>query len=429
MNNRQAGAFRETIRREERARELWERQYAAQQQQQGGQTAPMGGTSDNFAASMGGSGGIRQGNMICYPVEGQQGEAAADPYAGAPDPAIYDRAIRISSPRLAESAETDVQPTIQKKVIRQVEVPYTRRVKVPVKTRKIVPTVVQKKVRTKKLVEVPSFKMVNEQYTEIEEVPAVRNKEIWVKKVVPEKYMKKVPVQKSRTVKVPTTVIKEVDDYEIVNVSGSKAVEVDGFRIDEVEDSKLVEVEEYQTYEMRPFATGKAEVVGTREIGPVRGMHHSRRIGNQVFHVQDERVRAIDEDSAPDDTARQSGFGMRNPPEQQAPQQPPISGRRAPRQAFQQQAPPQLGAPQPNQGRVGLKVRDTNANGVVVFLVAPGEPAERAGVKVNDVITYVNNQPTRNLQEFGKVLANSPGRLYMQVRRRGVRKLTLTVQR
>lgn len=36
--------------------------------------------------------------------------------------------------------------SIQRRVVRQVEVPFTRQVKVPVKTRQIVPVVVQKKV-------------------------------------------------------------------------------------------------------------------------------------------------------------------------------------------------------------------------------------------------------------------------------------------
>jgi antitoxin component of MazEF toxin-antitoxin module len=377
------------------------------------------------------------GSQICYPVQDNGGG-----YTQEVDPTIYDRAIRISSPRLADNGSDDVQPEIQRRVIRQVEVPYSRKVKVPVKTRKIVPTVVQKKVRTKKLVEVPSYKTVEEQYTEIEEVPAVRNKEIWVKKVVPEKYMKKVPVTKSRQVKVPTTVIKEVDDYEIVNVAGSKAIEVDGYRIDEVEDSKLVEVEEYQTYELRPFATGKAQVSSTREIGPVRGMHHSRTIGNQVFHVQDERVRGIDQDSAPDDTARSAGFGGRRPQsqggirgQQQMPQQmqqqrqqqrarTPMmaaSGRRSNNTA-PQQAPP-------GGSRLGASVRSTSGNGCVVVKVNPGEASERAGLKGGDIITYVNNRPTRNLQEFRQVINQSTGPLLCQVRRSGVAKLMITIQR
>lgn len=417
MNNRQAGAFRETIRREERTREMWEKAYANQYQGGQGGAQLQGNTAAEQNAAQGGYQGETQ----------QQGYEEPEQMV---DPAIYDRAIRISSPRLADNVGDEVTPEIQRKVVRQVEIPYTRKVKVPVKTRKIVPTVVQKKVRTQKLVEVPSWKMVEERYTEIEEVPAVRNKEIWVKKIVPEKYMKKVPVTKSRQVKVPTTVIKEVDDYEIVNVAGSKAIEVDGYRVDEVEDSRLVEVEEFQTYELRPFATGKAQVVASRDIGPVRGLHHSRRIGNQVFHVQDERVSSIDQDSAPDDTNRTSGFGMGRRQEE-APQQ-----QRAPSRGGGSRAQSRNDAPQQatiptnsGSGKLGAVLRDTASNGCVVVKVNPGEASERAGLRTNDIVTYVNNRPTRNLQEFRAVLNNTSGPLLCQVHRAGVRKLMINIVR
>jgi len=409
MNNRQAGAHREMIRKEEKAREVWEQKNLQFLQQN--QSMPQDGDDGEFQ------------------MDAPSGRGGADPSINYnPDASqIYDRALRISSPRMAEDNGDDVSRTIQKKVIRQVEVPYTRTVKVPVKTRKIVPTKVQKKVKTKKLVEVPSFKMVDETYTEIVEQPAVRNKEIWVKKVVPERFMQKVPITKVRQVKVPTTVIKEVDDYEIVEVSGSKAIEVDGYRVDTVEDSKLLEVEEFQTYEFRPFAAGPAKLLQSKEVGPVRQKHHSRSVGNEVFHVQDERLRDIDLDSIPDDMARasltdrpqsQTGRGM-------TPQAGSQSQRARPKS--QQMARP---AAQPRQqAPIGMKLRNTNSNGVVVYQVNPGESAERAGVNTNDVITYVNNRPTRNLTEFREVLNNSSGPLLVQVARRGVRKLMLTIMR
>jgi len=411
MNNRQAGAHREMIRKEEKAREVWEAKNLQFLQQQ---------------------------NSV--PQDGDEGYDEPPASAGAGDPSInynpdasqiYDRALRISSPRMAEDNTDDVSRTVQKKVIRQVELPYTRTVKVPVKTRKIVPTKVQKKVKTKKLVEVPSFKMVDETYTEVVEQPAVRNKEIWVKKVVPERYMQKVPITKVRQVKVPTTVIKEVDDYEIVEVGGSKAIEVDGYRVDTVEDSKLVEVEEYQTYEFKPFAAGPAKLLQSKEIGPVRAKHHSRAVGNEVFHVQDERLRDIDLDSIPDDMARASLNDQR--PQSQgynAPQQ-----RTAPSGSQSSRARPSaktIGRPQPAarpSAPIGMKLRNTNSNGVVVYQVNPGEAAERAGVQNSDVITYVNNRPTRNLTEFREVLNNSSGPLLVQVARRGVRKLMVTIMR
>jgi len=412
MNNRQAGAHREMIRKEEKAREVWEAKNLHTLQQQN--SVPQ----DDEDAGLGGPPGSAGDPSINYNPDASQ---------------IYDRALRISSPRMAEDNTDDVSRNIQKKVIRQVEVPYTRTVKVPVKTRKIVPTKVQKKVKTKKLVEVPSFKMVDETYTEVVEQPAVRNKEIWVKKVVPERYMQKVPITKVRSVKVPTTVIKEVDDYEIVEVSGSKAIEVDGYRVDTVEDSKLLEVEEYQTYEFRPFAAGPAKLLQSKEIGPVRAKHHSRAVGNEVFHVQDERLRDIDLDSIPDDMARASlndrpqsqGY---NAPQQRAPPAGSQSSRVRPSSKagarYQQPATP---ARPP--ASIGMKLRNTNSNGVVVHKVNPGEAAERAGVNTNDVITYVNNRPTRNLTEFREVLNNSAGPLLVQVARRGVRKLMLTIMR
>jgi len=329
---------------------------------------------------------------------------------------------------MADDPDEDVPRTVKRKVIRQVEVPFQRHVKVPVKTTKIVPTKVQKKVRTKKLVEVPSFKMVDETYTELIEEPAVRNKEVWVKKIVPERYMRKVPVTKTRKVKVPTTEIREVDDFEIVEVSGSKAIEVDGFRVDEVEDSKMVEVEEYQTYELRPFAKGPARIHGTRDVGAVRGRHHSRRVGNEVYHVQDERHRDIDLDSQVGDMRPPSRGGrmmMTRPVS--APMRPESRGGMRPGSAAMRGGAhavrPKAG------GRIGMKLKESGDNAVIVYKVNHGEAAERAGVLPNDLITYVNNRPTRNLDEFRQVLNNADGPLSVQVRRNGGRKLLLTIIR
>lgn len=400
------------IRKEERARELWESTNMHLY------TSP----SETLVAPQ-----AEEPAAIEY---GQTAEQAPFASTAAPqrtmDASIYDNAIRISSPRMVDEGAQDFPNAVERKVIRQVEVPYTRRVKVPVKTRKIVPVKVQKKVLTKKLVEVPSVKNVEEQYTEIVEQPAIREKEIWVKKIVPERYMKKVPMTKTRTVQVPTTVIKEVDDYEIVEVNGSKAIEVDGYRVDEVEDSKLVEVEEFQTYELKPHATGLSRLADQRELGPVRQLHHSRRIGNQVFHVADERVRDVDEDSAPDDVQRSTMLAT--------------SGRRAaaPAAAAAKSARPKKksalssfkpAASQKASGKLGCNLRNTNSNGVVVYKVDPGGASERAGLLCNDVVEYANNRPTRNLTEFRAVVNNSVGPLYLQVRRRGVRKLQISVQR
>jgi len=411
MNNRQAGAHREMIRKEERARDMWESTNLHLY------TSP----SETLIAP-----NAEDPALVEVAETSQQAPFAS---TAAPertmDASIYNNAIRISSPRMVDEGAQDFPNAVERKVIRQVEVPYTRRVKVPVKTRKIVPTKVQKKVLTKKLIEVPSMKNVEEQYTEIVEQPAIREKEIWVKKIVPERYMKKVSVSKSRTVQVPTTVIKEVDDYEIEEVNGSKAIEVDGYRVDEVEDSKLVEVEEFQTYELKPHATGLSRLADQRELGPVRQLHHSRRVGNQVFHVADERVREIDEDSAPDDVQRSTmtaTSGRRSaaaPAAARTATKAPAAAKSMKASASQNAAPVKL----------GCNLRNTNSNGVVVYKVDPGGASERAGLLCNDVVEYANNRPTRNLTEFRAVANNSNGPLYLQVRRRGVRKLQIAIQR
>lgn len=243
--------------------------------------------------------------------------------------------------------------------------------------------------------------------------------------------MQKVPITKVRQVKVPTTVIKEVDDYEIVEVAGSKAIEVDGYRVDTVEDSKLLEVEEYQNYEFRPFAAGPAKLLQSKEVGPVRGKHHSRAVGNEVFHVMDERLRDIDLDSIPDDMARAS---IQNRPQSQGNNvsqnsRGPQPGSQSQRGRTPQGVRPAPAARQNEAAPIGMKLRNTNSNGVLVYQVNPGEAAERAGVNSNDVVTYVNNRPTRNLTEFREVINNSSGPLLVQIARRGVRKLMVTIMR
>ena len=92
---------------------------------------------------------------------------------------IYAQAVRVGTPKLVDSNENELTQTLQRKVVRQVEVPYTHEVKVPVKTRAIVPVTVQKKVRTTRLVEVPTTKQVQETYTQIVQQPAIRQREVW----------------------------------------------------------------------------------------------------------------------------------------------------------------------------------------------------------------------------------------------------------
>jgi S1-C subfamily serine protease len=84
---------------------------------------------------------------------------------------------------------------------------------------------------------------------------------------------------------------------------------------------------------------------------------------------------------------------------------------------------------QQSSGKIGLKLKESKENGVMVYRVVVGEAAERAGVLTNDLVTYVNNRPTRNLDEFREVINNANGPLSLQVVRLGGRKLLLAIVR
>jgi len=213
---------------------------------------------------------------------------------------IYNKAISVSSPRLAGVEGEEHPGMVRKKVVRRVEVPFTRTVKVPTQTTQLVPALVEQRVPVKKLVAVPGYKLVDEEYTEYEEREAVREKEIWVKKIVPEKYIEKVPIQRVRQVQKPTTIIKEVESYETVQVPTTKKVLVDGYRVDQVQDSKVVEVEEYQDYELRPEPIGPPQINATRDLGRLPNSRLSRNIGAQVFDPQHPSIRDVDTDEQVD---------------------------------------------------------------------------------------------------------------------------------
>lgn len=391
MNVRQSGALTELIRKEELARSRWE----ASNTQDDGYAYD---EPDDYSHQT-------------YQMDNSIPDAHT----------IYDRAMRISSPRVVDDG-SEIPQFVQRKVVRQVEVPFTREVKVPVKTRKIVPTRVQKRVKTTKLVEVPAFKMVDETYTDIVEQPAIREREVWVKKIVPEKYMQKVPVKRTRQVQVPTTVIKEVDDWEVVEVSGSKAIEVDGYRVDQVEDSKVVEVEEYQTYKLEPTAYGPARIDNAYDVGIVEGVHHSRKVGSQVYHMNDHRVNDLPMDDLPDKMSRMTV--THNP---RAPRSQSTKTRGRPeRTSMPESRRPETARPQP----LGLKLSDTAShNCVSVTQVNRGSPSEQGGVRKGDLICYVNNRPTRNLREFREAVENAQGHLNMQIRRLGGVKVTVVIVR
>jgi len=210
---------------------------------------------------------------------------------------IYSKAINVSSPRLSGIEGEEHPGMIRKKVIRRVEVPFTRQVKVPTQTTQIVPTYIQQRVPVKKLIAVPGYKLVDEQYTEYEEREAIREKEIWVKKIVPEKYVERVPVTRVRQVQKPTTVVKEVESYETVQVPSTKKVLVDGYRVDEVQDSKVVEVEEYQDYELKPSPIGAPQINSTRDLGRLPNSRLSRSLGHQVFPQNHPSIKHVDMDT------------------------------------------------------------------------------------------------------------------------------------
>jgi S1-C subfamily serine protease len=59
---------------------------------------------------------------------------------------------------------------------------------------------------------------------------------------------------------------------------------------------------------------------------------------------------------------------------------------------------------------LGIDVAATTAGGVLVEQVAPGGPAEKAGVAVGDLITAIDGRPTKTPEALGVVLADQkPG--------------------
>lgn len=343
--------------------------------------------------------------------------------------AIYDAALRVSSPRVSDDDSGLNPSTGERRVVRQVEVPFTRSVKVPVTTRQFVPVTVEKKIKSTRLVEVPSTREVTEVYDEVIQKPTVRNKEIWVKKVVQERVMEPVVVKRTRKVTVPSTEVREIPGYEVVQTTEQRAVDVPGWRVDEVVDSKLYETEEIQQG-MNPYAPNRSTVVAAREIGPIRGFHHSRKVGTAVFHPNDAAVAGLEEDVQPAGPFSQTARSMTGGPSRSA------VNRRfyAHGPAFNQTGSASARSTMSNTGAadtasLGFRVRNGEANGIVVYSVAPGEAAERAGLRTGDVLCYVNNRPSRTVSEARAVISNSSGPLLLKVRRRGVNSLMLVLHR
>jgi len=77
----------------------------------------------------------------------------------------------------------------------------------------------------------------------------------------------------------------------------------------------------------------------------------------------------------------------------------------------------------------GLRVRESDARGVWVEAVLPGSPAEKAGVKADDIVTHVNDKPAGELGAFGiKELLKQDGKKLSLRVRRGSEELTFEIR-
>jgi hypothetical protein len=162
------------------------------------------------------------------------------------------------------------------------EVPYIRRVKVAVVTRKVVPCMIEKRIRSRKLVQVQGFEEVEEEYTEFVDQIAVRDKVTWAPGLVEEWYTDKVPVERTRIVQKPSVKIEEVPHFDVVQVQGTKVVDVPGYRIDTIQSNKLVEQSKWEVYDLMPHMQGKI-VEGQRVVRKIDGGLTARNIGKEVY--------------------------------------------------------------------------------------------------------------------------------------------------
>lgn len=396
MNNRQASALKEAILGEERAKQQWMRTYGntlgqsrkgwsepepEPQQQDEYMGLGVDDLPDNFGSS--------------YPAQ----------------PDIYDRALRVSSPRMVGEYPEHQYET--RRVVRQVEVPYSRQVKVPTKTKRIVPTRVRTRVPVRKLVEVPSYKMVDEEYTDYVDQESFREKEVWVKKIVKEPYTKRVPVVKTRMVKVPCNEIEEREAWEEVEITKDEIVEEDGFRVDTVEDTKLVEVEELQNYQFHPQPVGPADVLTQTDLRTIEGDHRNRTIGRDQFSAYDPRLQGIDYDAYPPQQRKRSQ-----------------SHKGRSRKVSSSSSSMKYKAPPVAPLKLGMKLANSKDMGVTVLSTSRFSPSENAGIQKGDLITRLNNRVVRSLAEFRSVINTANyGPLLVEVVRRGGVKVHFTIHR
>lgn len=281
--------------------------------------------------------------------------------------ALLSRAVGVSDERVVEDTlDSRARSTTMRRVIvKNVEVPVKRQVKVPIKTTKIVPSSMKQRVLVKRLVEVPGFKEIDEEYTTVEHRSVMRDKEVWVKKIVQEEVMEPYEVRRTRKKRIPTTSVKEVEEWQEVNVTTDQAVETEGFRVDDVEDTKLVEVKEEQLYELVPRLKDERILMSARDLGiQLRDRHLTRHIGTRTYAEREVAGIALDEFPSDTEVVHVHVKHMRQ--------------------------------------RIGMVVSQTRSEsrGVRVKLIRSGYPAEKAGLRAGDVITHVDGAEVHTLDTF-----------------------------
>jgi len=330
-----------------------------------------------------------------------------------------------------------------------VEVPFNREVLVPTTHTKLVPQTVQQRVPVKKLVEVPSVETVQEPYTTYEQRETIRNKEIWVRRVVPERVIEKVPVIKYRSVQKPTTVIKEVEEYQIVDVPTTVAVQVPGVRQQLVPDTKIVEIEEYQDFVLQPQAVGPPQHGSSRDVGRVGAndslyspqqasqsplaatipagalypppaalspqQQQPNTITGSYYQPSDNSTRQLNiHASSLNSTLRNAGSNtIDGTGSQRLNNNAHVDDYRQPAGAYKKLYNVPSVNPEQIFARLGLKLeethtRHTEGTGVTVTDVFRGGIAAVSGIHLFDIITVANNRPTQTVDEFCQVIAKVP---------------------
>lgn len=99
----------------------------------------------------------------------------------------------------------------------------------------------------------------------------------------------------------------------------------------------------------------------------------------------------------------QPGYGQPGYGQQPYSQTPPADG-----SGYGPQQPPRM--PQPGGPFVGIAIdQSKQAQGAVVGAVAPGGPAEKAGIRAGDLIVSINRRPVADYSGMAAVAASKPG--------------------